>query len=75
MARVAGITTQKNTKGEITHVTINVKKHREAFGQILEEMGVLEKSDLQKKMESQKWHTREEAEVEIFKKLDKLWQK
>lgn len=44
MARIAGIATQKNTKGEITHVTIDVKKHREIITPVLEKLGVIEKS-------------------------------
>ena len=44
MAQVAGITTKKNTKGELTHVTINVKKHKERITPMLEELGVVKKS-------------------------------
>jgi hypothetical protein len=51
MARIAGVTTKKDTKGKITHVTINAKKHPEAVGK-LKEMGLMEKSSLQKELEA-----------------------
>ena len=43
MARIAGIKTQKNTRGEITHITINVKKHQEIMP-MLKELGVVSKT-------------------------------
>lgn len=51
MPRIAGVTTQKNTRGEITHVTIDVKKHKEAITPVLYKMGVLEKTKFQKEFE------------------------
>jgi hypothetical protein len=50
MARIAGVTTQKDTKGNITHVTINVKKHQQAVP-VLQEMGLMEKSQFDKDFE------------------------
>lgn len=47
MTRIAGITTQKNTKGEITHVTINVKKHQQVMP-MLNELGIIEKLSFKK---------------------------
>jgi hypothetical protein len=29
MAAVAGVTTKKNIKGQITHVTVDVRKHKD----------------------------------------------
>ena len=43
MIRVGGITTKKNAKGDITHVTIDVRKHGETLP-VLKEMGLIEKS-------------------------------
>jgi len=48
MAKIAGITTTKNAKGEIETVTINMKKHGKAFAPILKEMGVIEQTQFEK---------------------------
>lgn len=45
MPRIAGVVTEKNAKGEITFVKINVKKHRDTIMPVLEKMGVVEKSE------------------------------
>ncbi len=50
MARIAGVNTQKDTKGNITHVTINTKKHPEAAGK-LKELGLMEKTQFEKDYE------------------------
>ena len=47
MARIAGIKTQKNTRGEITHVTIDVKKHQGVM-LMLKELGVVSKTQFEK---------------------------
>lgn len=52
MAQVAGITTKKNTKGEITHVTFNVKKHKDTITPILNQLGVMQITEFQKKCEN-----------------------
>ena len=46
MAKIAGITTKKNTKGQVTPVTIDVKKHKDKIP-MLTEIGVLPKTDFQ----------------------------
>lgn len=75
MARIAGVTTQKDTKGNLTHVTINLKKHK-AVLPLLEQMGVIEKSELQKMMDSGKWFTIEEARAHTHEFIKKLpWKK
>ena len=38
---------QKDTKGKLTHVTINLKKNKEVLP-ILQQMGVIEKSEMKK---------------------------
>jgi hypothetical protein len=75
MAKIAGIKTLKNTKGEITHVTINVKKHKQIITPVLEELGVIEKSELQKMLESDEWITVEELRESALKHIDELWSK
>ncbi|WP_462218930.1 hypothetical protein [Ferruginibacter sp.] len=51
MPRIPGVVTEKNAKGEITFVTINVKKHRETIMPVLEQMGVVEKSKFMQEFE------------------------
>ncbi|MCA0381719.1 MAG: hypothetical protein LCH58_06130 [Bacteroidetes bacterium] len=51
MAKVAGITTTKNAKGEIATITINMKKHGAALTPVLKEMGLLEKTQFDKEWE------------------------
>ena len=46
MARIAGVVTEKNAKGEITFVTINVKKHKAAIMPVLEQLGVVSRSQI-----------------------------
>jgi hypothetical protein len=50
MARIAGVTTKKDAGGNITHVTINVKKHKQAIP-VLKEMGLMEKTRFEKECE------------------------
>lgn len=75
MARIAGVTTQKDTKGNLTHVTINLKKHKEVLP-MLQQMGVIEKSELQKMLDSDKWISVEESRKRTLEKIEKLpWKK
>ena len=50
MARISGIATKKNTRGEITHVTFNVKKHQQVMP-LLKELGVVSKTAFEKECE------------------------
>ena len=52
MAKIAGITTTKNAKGEIATITINMKKHGEALLPVFKEMGIIEKTQFEKDCES-----------------------
>ena len=73
MARIAGIKTQKNTRGEITHVTINLKKHQEVVP-MLKELGVVSKTQFEKDCEAAL--TVEEARTRIKKFVKNLpWKK
>ncbi len=73
MARIAGVVTEKNAKGEITYVTINVKKHRAAIMPLLEQMGVVEKTAFMKEFE--KGLSVEEARKLSLRHIDELWKK
>ena len=75
MPRITGVVTEKNAKGEITFVTINVKKHKAAIMPLLEQMGVVEKSEFTQELEKEEWLSVEEARKLSLKHLDKLWKK
>jgi hypothetical protein len=73
MPRIAGIVTEKNAKGEITFVTINVKKHRKTIMPVLEKMGVVEKSKFMQDFE--KGVSVKEGFKMVKKHVDDLWKK
>jgi hypothetical protein len=73
MPQVAGITTKKNVRGELTHVTINIKKHKEAITPMLEKLGVISKTPFQKEFE--KGIPLEEARQKLLTKVRTLWGK
>ena len=73
MPRIAGVTTEKNAKGEITYVTINVKKHKETIMPFLERIGLVEKSKFMQEFE--KGLSIEEARKLSLKHIDELWKK
>ena len=74
MAQVAGITTNKNTKGELTHVTIDVKKHKDAIAPLLEQLGITTKTQFQ--IDRERGITIEEARALSIPHLKSLnWKK
>lgn len=52
MAKIAGITTTKNAKGEIATITINMKKHGAALLPVLKEMGMIENTQFDRDFEN-----------------------
>ena len=73
MPRIAGIATKKDLKGNITHVTINVKKHKESIMPLLHQLGVIEKTKFQ--LECEEGSTIEETWSRLHNKIDSLWSK
>lgn len=73
MSRVAGIATLENAKGEITHVTIDVKKHREVMTPILYQLGIIEESKFMKDFEN--GLTIEEARKSSHEFIKELWKR
>jgi hypothetical protein len=73
MPRIAGVATKKNTKGEITHITIDVKKHKEFVAPMLAQLGVKEKSKFEKDWE--RGISIEEARKRSLQFIDKMWKK
>jgi hypothetical protein len=49
MARIAGITTEKDFKGNIKKVTFDFKKYEVKLRPILEELGAIEEDEFDKK--------------------------
>jgi hypothetical protein len=72
MPRIAGVTTQKDTKGNITHVTINLKKHRAAVP-ALQQLGLMEKDQFD--IDFENGMTIEESRRLLHEKIDRLWEK
>ena len=73
MAAIAGIKTKKNLKGQVTHVTIDVKKHQDKI-QALTEIGVLPKTKFQERCEGAM--TLEELRTSMYKFInDYGWKK
>ncbi len=73
MPRIAGVVTEKNAKGEITFVTINVKKHRETIMPVLQKMGVVGKSDFMQEFE--KGVSVKDGFKIVKKHINDLWKK
>ena len=73
MPRIAGVATQKNTKGEITHLTIDVKKHKKMVAPLLEQLGVKAKIKFEEDWE--RGITLEEARKNSHDFIRKMWKK
>lgn len=70
MIQAEGITTLKNDEGEITHVTIDVQKHKEALP-LLKQLGLLEKTQFE--IDCENGTSIEESRKRIHAKIDNLW--
>ena len=64
MARIAGISTDKDPKGNVKKVTFDFKKYEVKLRPILEELGVIEEDEFEKK-----WKTGKSVE-EVFDRLE-----
>lgn len=62
MAQIAGISTQKDSKGNILKVTFDLKKHGAEIMPILVKMGAVEEDDFEKE-----WRKAETAEESLGK--------
>ncbi len=72
MARIAGVITKKDTRGNITHVTINTKKHPEAVGK-LKELGLMEETQFDKDCEGA--ISLEELREDLHSHIRKVWKR
>ena len=73
MPRIAGVATKKNNRGEITHVTINVEKHRALITPMLYELRVIEKTTFQQECEQA--IPFEDFRKKMHKRVKAAWQK
>ena len=73
MPRITGTATKKNTRGEITHVTTDVKKHRALITPMLYKLGVMEKTTFQ--LESESAIPLEDFRKKMHKRVKAAWQK
>jgi len=70
-----GIETKLNKKGEITHITIDVKKHKDIIP-LLTEKGFIEEDDFDKEWNNPTNMTLEEAKRKTLAYIDSLpWKK
>lgn len=72
MAAIAGVTTKKNTQGKLTHVTVDVRKHKQVIP-MFEEIGLIEKTDFQKRCEN--GISVEEAKQLSLNHIRSIWKK
>lgn len=70
-----GIETKLNKKGEITHITIDVKKHKDIIP-LLTEKGFIEEDDFDKEWKNPTNMTLEEAKRRMLENIEKFpWKK
>ncbi len=72
MAAIAGVITTKNIKGQITHVKVDVRKHKEVL-QMLNDRGLVPKTKFQ--IECEEAIGIEEFRTRVHAKLKVLWDK
>jgi len=70
MAQVAGIQIEKNANGTLKTVTFDLKKYGKILKPILEDLGLIEDSRLQKK-----FYALDEAKASTKKRLTELCRK
>lgn len=73
MARIAGVKTKRDSKGRITEIIINTKKHPQAV-ELLQNAGLVEKTSFHKEFEQAL--TLEEARLRTVDAIKKFpWKK
>ncbi len=73
MIDIKGIETQTNSEGEITHLTIDVEKHKHIVAPILEQLALSEKEKFDAKWKS--GISPEQLKENLHKRIEKLWAK
>ncbi len=72
MAAIAGVKTQKNTKGQLTHITVDVRKHKEVLP-ILTEIGLISKTKFD--LDFEKGISIEESRKRSLNYIKEIWKK
>ena len=73
MITLDGVDAKINEKGEITHLTLDVKKHKNIVAPLLEQLALSEKEQFEAK-----WKTGispEQMKENLHKRIEKLWAK
>jgi hypothetical protein len=70
MAAIAGVTTKKNIKGQLTHVTVDVRKHKQVIP-MFNEIGLIPKTPFQIDFENA--ISLEEFRAGMHKRIEELW--
>jgi hypothetical protein len=70
MAAIAGVTTKKNLQGKLTHITVDVRKHKQVIP-MFKEIGLISKTDFQIRCEQ--GVSIEEARKQTHSFIDELW--
>ncbi len=73
MVNIAGISTQTNNQGEITHVTFDMSEHKDTITPILERLEVIEKKKFDKLRKE--GTSVEELRKHMHQKIESLWKK
>ena len=73
MATLEGIDTKFNEKGEITHLTLDVKKHKNIVAPLLEQLALSEKEQFEAKWKN--GITPDQMQENLNKRIEKLWSK
>lgn len=66
MVGIAGVKTERDSRGNLVSITINLKKQPEALP-LLKSIGLVEKSEAEKYIESETWVSVEEARDRLLK--------
>lgn len=73
MVEIDGVLTQINSKGEITHLTIDVEKHRNILAPLLDELKMSERIEFEAKWK--KGISPDQMKENLHKRIEKLWVK
>ena len=74
MVRIPSVKTTKNTKGKNISITIDLTKRKDAIP-LLTEIGLLEKSDVQKRIENNEYISVEESRSRTLTHIKQSWEK
>ena len=73
MTAIEGVETQTNNKGEITHLTIDVEKHKDVLAPLLEQLGIKTTSKFEE--DWSRGITIEEARNQTHEFIKEMWKK